>query len=101
VVESLKITDKLLYPILLTGDKKHVKQLLAGAAHKYRKELGAQITVMTANLSDPHYDLKKGILSDPFVHFVIYDRPELYEAMKQHSMDAKGNIGLFIDTPML
>jgi hypothetical protein len=101
VVESLKITDKLMYPILLVGDSKHVKQLMAGAAYKFRKDYGAQITVMTANLTDPHYDLKKGMLSDPFVHFVIYDRPETYEAMKQHSKDSKGNVGLFIDTPML
>jgi hypothetical protein len=101
LVDYIRITDKLLYPTLLVGDKAQVKQLIAGGAYKYRKEHKVHISVLNANDGDPHYEIKKSILSDPFVHFVIYDRPELYEAMKQHSKDAKGNISLFIDTPML
>ena len=101
VVDSLKITDKLLYPILLVGDKEKVSQLVKGAAYKYRKEHGTQLTVLNAPEGDPYYDMKKSIVTDPFVYFVIYDRPETFAAMKEYSKDEKGNVRIFVDTPML
>ena len=74
--------------------------MVKGAASLYRKQK-VHITVLNGMLGDPYYEWKKGIISDPFVYFVIYDRPEMYEAMKNHSKDAAGNVRLFIDTPML
>jgi len=100
VIDNLKITDKLLVPILLVGPLDSVKTLVKGAASLYRKQK-VHITVLNGMLGDPYYEWKKGIISDPFVYFVIYDRPEMYEAMKNHSKDAAGNVRLFIDTPML
>ncbi len=41
------------------------------------------------------------MIKDNYVYFVIYDRPETYEAMKDYSKDADGNVRLFIDMPML
>jgi len=57
--------------------------------------------MLNATAGDPYAKIKKGLIQDPYLYFVIYDRPELYQAMKEHSKDAEGNIRLFIDMPML
>lgn len=101
VIDSLKITDKILYPTLLVGEPGSVRQLVKGAAYKYRKEHGVQVTVLNAHDGDPHFEVKKSIIYDPFVYFVIYDRPLQYTEMKDHSKNEKGEVRLFIDTPML
>ena len=101
VIDSLKITDKILYPTLLVGDSKNVRTLLKGAAYKYRKDHKVQVTVLNAGDGDPHFDVKKSIIYDPFVYFVIYDKPELFVDMKENSKDEQGNVRIFIDTPML
>jgi hypothetical protein len=101
IIASLNITDKLLYTTMLTGSQEGVKKLLKGAAYKFRKDHGIQLTVMNGYTGDPYFDLKKSIVSDPFVYFVIYDRPEDYQAMKDYSKNENGDIRIFIDTPML
>ncbi|MCW5908529.1 MAG: hypothetical protein KIS94_11770 [Chitinophagales bacterium] len=101
VIDSLKITDRILYPTLPVGNASAVKQLIKGAAYKFRKEHGVQVTVLNAHDGDPYFDLKKSIIYDPFVYFVIYDRPLQYEAMKEHSKTDKGDVRVFIETPML
>ncbi|HWB61878.1 MAG TPA: hypothetical protein VG603_00100 [Chitinophagales bacterium] len=102
LIDAIKITDKILYPTLLVGDDPaSVKRMIKGAAYIYRKEHKVQVTVLNALEGDPYFDIKKSIVYDPFVYFVIYDRPETYEAMKEHSKDDKNNIRIFIDTPML
>ena len=100
-IDAMKITDKILYPMLLVGDAKLVRQMVKGASYKYRKEHKVQITVLNAIDGDPYFEIKKSIVFDPFVYFIIYDRPETYAAMKEHSKDEQGNIRIFIDTPML
>jgi hypothetical protein len=60
-----------------------------------------QVTVLNAHDGDPHFEVKKSIIYDPFVYFVIYDRPLQYAEMKDHSKSEKGEVRLFIDTPML
>lgn len=100
-IDAMKITDRILYPTLLVGEPAQVRQLFKGATYKYRKEHGNQVSILNAHDGDPHFDMKKSIVYDPFVYFVIYDRPEIYEAMKEHSKDAQGNVRIFIDTPML
>lgn len=101
VIDSLRLTNKVLYPTMLVGSPENVRQLVKGAAYKYRKEEKVQVTILNAPDGDPHFDVKKSIIYDPFVYFVIYDRPETYAAMKEHSKNANGDIRLFIDTPML
>ncbi len=91
----------MLYPFLLIGSPEKTKALIKGAAYKYRKEHKIQLTIINAHDGDPHFDIKKSIIYDPFVYFVIYDRPELYQQMKDTSKDAAGNVRIFIDTPML
>ena len=101
VIDSLKITDKLLVPILLVGPVDSVRQMVKGAAYKFRKEHKVHITILNGTPGDPYYDFKKGIIKDNYNYFVIYDRPEIYEAMKDRSKDKAGNVRLFVDTPML
>ncbi|MCS6933832.1 MAG: hypothetical protein NZM35_01600 [Chitinophagales bacterium] len=101
VIDQLKITDKLLYATLFTGKPEHVKKLIQGAAYLYRKEHGIQLTVLNAHDGDPYSELKKSVIYDPFVYFTIYDRAEMYEKMKNRSKDEKGNVRIFIETPML
>lgn len=101
VIDSLRLTNKVLYPTMLVGSPENVRQLVKGAAYKYRREEKVQVTILNAPDGDPHFDVKKSIIYDPFVYFVIYDRPETYAAMKEHSKNANGDIRLFIDTPML
>ena len=97
----MKITDRILYPTLLVGESSLVRTMFKGASYRFRKEHGTQVSVLNAHDGDPHFDMKKSIVYDPFVYFVIYDKPEIYEAMKEHSKDEKGNVRIFIDTPML
>jgi hypothetical protein len=100
-IDAMKITDRILYPTLLVGNPQRVRTMIKGASYHFRKNHGTQVTVLNAGDGDPHFDIKKSIVYDPFVYFVIYDRPEMYEAMKAHSKDEQGNIRIFIDTPML
>ena len=85
----------------MVGPVESVRKMVKGAAYKYRKEHKVHITVLNGTPGDPYYEFKKGLIADNYVYFVIYDRPETYEAMKNHSKDAAGNVRLFIDTPML
>lgn len=101
VIDSMRITDKILYITLLVGEKSKVKQLIKGGAHYFRKNYGNQVTVLNAHEGDPYFDIKKSIIYDPFVYFTIYDRPEMLERMKNRSKDEQGNVRIFIDTPML
>lgn len=101
VIDSLRITDNILYITLLVGDTKSVKSLIKGGAHYFRKNHGNQVTVLNAHEGDPYFEIKKSVIYDPFVYFTIYDQPEMLEKMKEKSKDEKGNVRIFIDTPML
>lgn len=100
-IDAMKITDRILYPTLLVGKPDAVRTMVKGACYKYRKEHKTQVTVLNAHDGDPHFEVKKSLVYDPFVYFVIYDRPEMYEAIKNASKDQNGNVRIFIDTPML
>lgn len=101
LIDSMKLTDKILYPSLLVGRGEDVRQLIKGAAYTYRNEHKVQVTVLNAHDGDPHFDVKKSVIFDPFLYFVIYDRPEEFKAMKEHSKDEAGNVRIFIDTTLL
>ncbi len=100
-IAAMKITDCVLYPTLLVGTPQRVRSMIKGASKKFRRDHGTQVMVLNAINGDPHTEIKKSIIYDPFMYFVIYDRPEEYQAMKEHSKDTQGNVRIFIDTPML
>lgn len=101
LIDSLQITDKILYTTLLVGEPKKVRELIKGANYIFRKEHGCQVSILNAHEGDPYFDIKKSIVYDPFLYFAIYDRPEMFERMKNKSKDEAGNVRIFIDTPML
>ena len=101
VIDNLQIIDRILYITLMVGDEKSVRQLAKGGAFRFRKEHGNLVTVLNAHEGDPHFEVKKSFIYDPFVYFAIYDRPEMFERMKNKSKDEHGNVRIFIDTPML
>ncbi len=101
VIDSLRITDNILYITLLVGDTKSVKSLIKGGAHYFRKNHSNQVTILNAHEGDPYFDIKKSVIYDPFLYFTIYDQPAMLERMKEKSKDEKGNVRIFIDTPML
>ena len=101
MLDNLQIIDRILYMTLLVGDEKSVRQLTKGGAFRFRKEHGNLISILNAHEGDPHFEVKKSLIYDPFVYFAIYDRPEMFERMKERSKDEHGNVRIFIDTPML
>lgn len=101
MLDNLQIIDRILYITLLVGNEKDARTLTKGGAFRFRKEHGNLISVMNAHEGDPHFEVKKSIIYDPFVYFAIYDRPEMFERMKERSKDEQGNVRIFIDTPML
>ena len=101
IINDLQIIDRILYITLLIGDEKSVRELTKGGAFRFRKEHGNLVTILNAHEGDPHFEVKKSYIYDPFVYFAIYDRPEMFERMKANSKDEQGNVRIFIDTPML
>lgn len=101
MLDNLQIIDRILYITLMVGDEKSARKLAKGGAFRFRKEHGNLVTVLNAHEGDPHFEVKKSLIYDPFVYFAIYDRPEMFERMKNKSKDEQGNVRIFIDTPML
>ncbi len=102
MIDSIGIKDKLLYLTLLVGQPTTARQLIKGIAYKFRKYHGVHITLVPSHDGDLYFEAKKSIIHDSYVYMVIIkDRLEIYEAMREHSKDEKGNVRLFIDTPML
>ena len=98
---SLKLTDRLLYPIHLVGSKEGVKTLLTGMASKYLKEHKVYISVINSYEADQYKALKKGFLHDDYIFFIISDRLEHLNKLKEQSKSAEGHVRFFIDNPIL
>lgn len=97
---KLKITDQLLYPWMTVGDVDTVNKLFKGIAQKFYKEHNVKMGLYNYYPGDPYTEIKKSIINDPFNYFIIYDRPEIYEQLKETSKDKDGNVRIFIDTPV-
>ena len=98
---SLKLTDRLLYPIHLIGDKATVKTLLKGMASKYLKEHKVYLSVINSYAADKYADIKSGFIHDDYINFIISDRPEHLVRLKEQSKSADGHVRFFIDNPIL
>lgn len=98
---SLKLTDRLLYPIHLIGDKASVKTLLQGMASKYLKEHKVYLSVINSYAADKYADIKKSIINDDYINFIISDRPEHLIRLKEQSKSEDGHVRFFIDNPIL
>jgi hypothetical protein len=100
-VDNLKISDKILYPILLTGSAKGMKTLLKGAAYYFRKKHGVHITLLNSFPGDPYEKCKKSIIYDNYQFFIISDRTDWLEKLKNKSEQNDGNVKFFIEHPIL
>jgi hypothetical protein len=101
-VASLKLSDNLLYPIHVIGDEKSVQTLLKGVAYIYRKNHGVYISVINSYEADKYKDVKKSMLFDDYIFFIISDRLEHFNALKERSKAAPGESArFFIDNPIL
>ena len=100
LLAKLKLTDQLLYPWLTVGDVDSVQKLYKGIAQKYYKEYNVKMGLYNYYEGDPYKEIKKSVFNDPFNYFIIYDRPEMYEKLKETSKDKDGNVRIFIDTPV-
>jgi hypothetical protein len=101
VFASLKITDRLLYPIHIVGSKEGVKTLLKGLASKYLKEHKVYISILNSYDADQYADVKKGLMHDDYIFFIITDRLEHFNRLKEQSKSADGKVRFFIDNPIL
>lgn len=100
LLAKLKLTEQLLYFWQTVGEIEWVDKLYRGIAQKYLKEHKVKMGLYNYYAGDPFTDIKKSIINDPFNYFVIYDRPELYQKLKETSKDKNGNVRIFIDTPV-
>ncbi|MCB9226796.1 MAG: hypothetical protein H6578_06515 [Chitinophagales bacterium] len=100
LLAKLKITEQLLYFWQTIGEPAWVEKMYRGIAQKYLKEHKVKMGLYNYYDGDPYTDIKKSIINDPFNYFVIYDRPELYQKLKETSKDKDGNVRIFIDTPV-
>jgi hypothetical protein len=101
-IASLKLTDNLLYPIHLVGDEKSVETLLKGIGYIYRKNHGAYISVINSYDADRYKDIKKSMLFDDYIFFIISDRLEHFNQLKEQSKGApEESARFFIDNPIL
>lgn len=98
---SLKLTDRLLYPIHVVGSETGVKQLLKGIAYKYLKNHKVYISILNSYDADRYQSHKKGLLHDDYVFFIITDRLDHFNLLKEQSKSPDGHVRFFIDNPIL
>lgn len=101
LIASLKLTDNLLYPLCIAGSKSGVETLLKGIAYKYRKEHKCHLTLLNSYAGDPHHEAKASFIFDDYQFFIISDRKEHFDRLKEQSKDEAGNVRYFIDNPIL
>lgn len=98
---KLELTDRVLYPIMLTGSEKGVDTLLRGMASYYNKFHNCKVTTINSYAGDPYLKTKKSLLSDDYLFLIICNDVEKLNAIKENSKDKNGNVRLFIDVPLL
>jgi hypothetical protein len=101
LIASLKLTDNLLYPLCIVGSEKGVDTLLKGITYKYRKEHKCHLTLLNSYPGDPHFKSKQSFIFDEYQFFIISDRKEHFDKLKDQSKDEAGNVRYFIDNPIL
>ncbi|MFN8277613.1 MAG: hypothetical protein U0T84_09025 [Chitinophagales bacterium] len=101
MVASLKITDNILYPFCICGSVSGVDTLLRGVAYYFSKNHKTHVSVLNSYAGDVFADSKKSIIFDDYMFFLITDRLNEFQQLKERSKDAAGNVRYFIDNPIL
>ena len=100
LVESIKLIQSILFPIMTIGEAADVRKLYKALAHKFRVEEQCQVTFFPSYIGDPYYKVKKGLLDDDFYYFVICRDTQALQRFKERSKDDDGNIWPFVEMPM-
>ena len=98
---KLKLTDNILYPIMITGSPENVDVLLRGIASHYNKTYKCKVTNLNSYAGDPYQKTKSSVLNDDYLFLIICNDVEKLNAMKERSKGVDGNVKLFIDIPLL
>lgn len=101
MLANMKLTDNILYPIMIVGSPKHVDTLLRGIASHYNKNYKCRVTNLNSYKGDPYHQTKKSLLKDDYLFLIICNDIEKLNAMKERSKGQDGNVKLFIDIPLL
>jgi hypothetical protein len=100
LVESVKLIQNILFPVMTIGEPSEVRNLFKGLAHKFRVEQQCQVSFLPSFIGDPYYKVKKGLLDDDFYYFIICRDKDLLQHYKDISRDADGNVWPFVDMPV-
>ncbi|MCB0506799.1 MAG: hypothetical protein R2739_10250 [Chitinophagales bacterium] len=100
-VAKMKLTDNILYPIMVVGSPKNVEILLKGIASHYNKNHHCKITNLNSFAGDPYQKIKSSALNDEYLFLIICNDENKLNEMKEHSKGEDGNVKLFIDVPLL
>ncbi len=98
---KMKLTDNILYPIMITGTPANVEILLKGIASHYNKTYKCKVTNLNSYAGDPYHQIKKSALNDEYLFLIICNDVDKLNAMKERSKGNDGNVKLFIDVPLL
>ncbi len=101
MVANMKLTDNILYPIMIVGSPKNVDMLLRGVASHFNRVHKCKITVFNSYDGDPYFKTKKSLLKDDYLFLIICNDIPKLNAMKERSKGTDGNVKLFIDIPLL
>lgn len=101
LVSSMKLTDHLLYPFCLCGSPEEVNTLLRGVAYNYSKQHKNHLIVMNSYAGDPYAKVKDSLIFDEYMFFIITDKLDHFNRLKEQSKDSAGNVRFFIDNPIL
>ena len=101
VVDNMKLTNKILYPIMIVGKPETADTLLRGIASHYNKEYKCKVTNLNSYKGDIYNKTKKSLLNDDYLFLIICNDVEKLNAMKERSRGVDGNVKLFIDIPVL
>jgi hypothetical protein len=101
MLDNLKLTENLLYPIMIVGNPKTADTLLKGVAHYYAKNHKCKVTLLNSYNGDPYAKTKNSLLKDNYLFLIICNDIDKLNEMKEQSKGTDGNVKLFIDIPLL
>lgn len=100
LVASMKITERILWPIHFVGEVGDVAKLLKGIAYLYEKKHKVHLSLMMSQPGDPYARLKRSVLRDPFVYFTMYNRAKEYQDLESSCRTKDGRLSIFTETPL-
>ena len=86
---------------MTVGDVKEVDKLYRALASYYQRNHRVQMAFLPSWETDPYLKVKKSMLVDEYIYFLIADKPDELERFKQISKAGGEHLNLFIDQPII